>query len=312
VSRTRRPPEPPGRHALETLGRTPYHSPGALMEQPLGTGNAWDAFYPFRAAFQGSDARRRLAWLLESFVYTDLESLSPESRIGLFRILEELVPAITRRRWWVELRSVLPVVIKQVSRKSPLADRKRLEPSLRNLVEKWPKRFPAATLTRPGDPLALLIRAQGVVREAVECIAAGGAFSLGHGYETLVELGDRYPETGAPSRARVMGPAGIAVSLDVRPNTVHPGKLSEIIHATLPDALAVAALTLLSETPRELLGRCSYEDGTACGRVFVKRGPQKWCREHQKVVRGQQLKNASERFQKKRRRRLRNRRSQPR
>jgi hypothetical protein len=269
------------------------------MEQSIGAGDAWGAFYPFAAAFRGSDARRRLAWLLECFVYTDLESLSPEARLGLFRVLEELVPTITRRRWWVELRSVPPVIVKQVSRKSPLADRKLLRPSLRNLVEKWPKRSPTAALTRPGDPIALLTSAQSIAREAVETIAAGGAFSLGHGYEKLPEVRS---VTEPPSKSRPLGPAGLAVHLDFRPDTIHPGKLVEVIHATLPDALAVACLTLLSETPREVLGRCSYEDDTACGRVFVKRGPRKWCREHQKVIRTEQLREAQKKLQQKRRR----------
>jgi len=118
---------------LATFGRT-ADRPWSLYDQPVGAGDVAAATAPIRDAL-GDSPRSRLEWLLDAFVYADLDSLSPDGLVGLFRVLENVVFFSTRRRWRVARPA--PLVVETVTRRSPFAKRRRLDGSLRELVERW-------------------------------------------------------------------------------------------------------------------------------------------------------------------------------
>jgi hypothetical protein len=75
--------------------------------------------------------------------------------------------------------------------------------------------------------------------------------------------------------------------------------LTQRFTASPPDVVLLVALELLRNTPASLLRRCPYRTGTGgreCSRVFVARKRQKWCSEHQSLVRQEQNRTAQEKL----------------
>jgi len=289
----------PGLSDLRALGRTPDR-PWGVWEHPLGERDPSDPFgqrqwQPFEDAFRSGDRRRQLAWMLEYFVYTDLASMDLTAKLGLVRVLEELVSGVTRRHWSVARTA--PEVRGTVTKRDSLSKRKRLSEPMRQLLDM--SRHARVFLTRPADPTEGLLAAQTAAREVIETVMTGGFFYLGSSTDT--ERHDSpATETMRASRTRLFwGPVSISILVTPPGGGIWEG-VRESIHATLPDALVAAVLALLHAIPATALGRCEYTNGTPCGRIFVKRGPQKWCAEHRRVVRVDQLRSASEAFQKKR------------
>ena len=130
----------------------------------------------------------------------------------------------------------------------------------------------------------------------------------------------------APSRlgAHVaLEPVKLSMYLGPRPAVREPAPLilSWNLQATLPTLVALAALAHLERTRLSLLRRCPYpvrrdraaagaevDEEEVCGRIFIGRARQKWCLDHQMVVRREQDRLAQER----RRQRMAGKRSPPR
>ena len=75
--------------------------------------------------------------------------------------------------------------------------------------------------------------------------------------------------------------------------------LAHSFSASPPDVVLLVALELLRNTRASLLRRCLYKKrgaGRECGRVFIARKRQKWCSEHQPLVRREQNQIAQEKY----------------
>src|SRR2546422_9024225 len=206
------------------------------------------------------------------------------ARIGLFRVLDDLVGALTRERWAVERPT--PRVVDTITTRDSRTKRRQLKEPLQRLIELIPKG--TAVLTKSTDPREILQDAQTAVREMLEAVVAGGIYQRGDGFPS----GDYVGLCLRPFN----GSGKISITVTQQDGEL---KILESVHARLPDALVAAVLALLAETGLAALGRCQYSNGSPCGRVFVKKGPQKWCREHQRIVRAQQLKDAFATFKRK-------------
>lgn len=67
-----------------------------------------------------------------------------------------------------------------------------------------------------------------------------------------------------------------------------PLAIRQRLRGSLADGVLVATLTLLQGVPLSLLRRCPYQgEGRPreCGRIFIARKRQKWCVDHQEIVR---------------------------
>ncbi len=110
-------------------------------------------------------------------------------------------------------------------------------------------------------------------------------------------------ETLAERRAyqRTLTPVHITAELVQPPRHVRGTDhvLAQYFKASPPDVVLLVALELLRNTPASLLRRCLYRKaatGRECSRVFVARKRQKWCLEHQSVVRQEQNRTAQEKY----------------
>src|SRR2546422_5939520 len=100
------------------------------------------------------------------------------ARIGLFRVLDDLVGALTRERWAVERPT--PRVVDTITTRDSRTKRRQLKEPLQRLIELIPKG--TAVLTKSTDPREILQDAQTAVREMLEAVVAGGIYQRGDGF----------------------------------------------------------------------------------------------------------------------------------
>jgi hypothetical protein len=216
--------------------------------------------------------RAHLAWLLDSFVYADIDAMSLPQRHALRRALQSAISIGTSFEWmavetYESADGAASFTGSQEEIRAGLADQLR------------------QGLIRPADPTADLREAQVSAKEAAELLARGVHYILRSGAE---------PDEDVEGNA-----------------VVRPLRISSVVVCALPvntyicvplaDAVVRTILMAMSATDSSVIRRCPYSlpDGRECGRVFVAVRTQKWCRPHGLVTRREQNRAALEKHRKK-------------
>ena len=190
-------------------------------------------------------ARAHLAWLLDNFVYSDIDAMPLARRHALHEALGHAVRAADID--WVATGSF------------ESADGEVMSGHEVSQLDRFQRgRF------RPSDPTADLRAAQTSAKEAAELLSRGGYYTLRAGAER--EDGDN----------AVVRPLRILHAEFSAP------PVNKWIYMPLADAVVMTILTAMSITPFAVVRRCPYSlpDGSRCDRVFVAVRAQQYCRPH--------------------------------
>jgi hypothetical protein len=211
----------------------------------------------------GRTPREHLEWLLDTFVFADLTSLTPTERGRLGFKLQSVILSATADAWSLSSGTFQMTDVETVQKSTTAAA--KLTGVRREVVASFPSgRKASPPALHQGVvtvPLAEVLLTQGVLRGVAHALAGGG---------------------------------GVRVNLNVEASA-YPG--GRIFFATMTSALFVALTTLLERIAPVGLRQCAFAD---CQRVFVPRKRQRWCAEHKVEIRKKQLGDAQKRTRQKR------------